>query len=953
MALGQSTNLTGYVRDAVSGDVLVGANVYLVGTNRGDVSDGNGLYVITNIDPGIYVVKADYIGFKSSIDTLTFVTGLNIAHDIGLVYTVVRGEQVNVTAQAKGQIDAINRQLASKSIVNIVSSDRIQELPDANAAESVARIPGVTIQREGGEGNKVVIRGLSPKYNAISVDGIRLAATDSSDRSTDLSMISQYMLGGIEVTKAGTPDKDADVLGGTVNFKLKKAKPGFHINAITQGMYNDLKHDYNDYKLVLDVSNRFWGDRIGVLGVLDLENRNRSSQELGASYVIPNAQIDSNNVVRATGLNLHDIRRLNNRQNALFVVDFNIPNGNISYSNLSSSINKDETRYSESYSLGSNVRNFHSGEGENQIEVMTQSLRYNQTFFAKLHIEASASLTESNNSNKFRVFNFTENYAYDQSTQNVAISEIQGITKNDTGNTAFENYSFSTDISKETQEAYTIDLGYDFRLSNSISGKIKLGAKTRKQDREYDKDYEYGLITYVAVQDARDSLITHFPELDAYADPGQVRIPYWPFIDNDYESGEFLNGEYKIGPVADLEFMNEIFYFLRENFSYASYHEFILHRFHATNSKLYDYSGAEDYSAAYAMVDLDIGSKFNIITGARYEANHTTYDSWRGYQNVLPHFSFQGSEPYTHERNNEYLLPALFLRYRPFEWLDVRFAQTQTLTRPSYGDIVPRYHIVGGGNSIDFRNADLEPALSQNTDLIISVNQSHLGLFTVGYFEKRIDGLIYGGGRRYVANPAEYGLPADVSKYYIQDYISNNPHEVVLNGLELDYQTRFWYLPSFLSGLVFNANYTVTHSEVKYPRTEVKYDFVWEPKFEIIVTNVDTFYTDRLIDQPNEILNMAIGYDYKGFSGRLSMLFKSDVFRKTDFWPELRESTDDYTRWDLSLKQDLPIEGLILFLNVSNITESIDINRLSASNALSLEQHYGRTMDFGLRYSFQ
>ena len=118
-----------------------------------------------------------------------------------------------MTAQAKGQMDAINRQLNARSIVNIISSDRIQELPDANAAESVARVPGVSIKREGGEGNKVVIRGLSPKYNAITVEGTRLPSTDPDDRSTDLSKISQYVLDGIEVTNAGTPDQDADVLG--------------------------------------------------------------------------------------------------------------------------------------------------------------------------------------------------------------------------------------------------------------------------------------------------------------------------------------------------------------------------------------------------------------------------------------------------------------------------------------------------------------------------------------------------------------------------------------------------------------------------------------------------------------------------------------------------------------------------------------------------------------------
>ena len=56
---------------------------------------------------------------------------------------------------------------------------------------------------------------------------LSLASTDNENRSTDLSMISQYMLDGIEVTKAGTPDLDSDVLGGTVNFFIKKSKTWF------------------------------------------------------------------------------------------------------------------------------------------------------------------------------------------------------------------------------------------------------------------------------------------------------------------------------------------------------------------------------------------------------------------------------------------------------------------------------------------------------------------------------------------------------------------------------------------------------------------------------------------------------------------------------------------------------------------------------------------------------
>ena len=107
-----------------------------------------------------------------------------------------------------------------------------------------------------------------------------------------------------------------------------------------------------------------------------------------------------------------------------------------------------------------------------------------------------------------------------------------------------------------------------------------------------------------------------------------------------------------------------------------------------------------------------------------------------------------------------------------------------------------------------------------------------------------------------------------------------------------------------------------------------------------------------MIDQPDEIFNLSIGYDYKGFSGRLSVLSKSDVFMRTDFWPALREATDDYTRWDLSVKQKLPVNGLEVFLNISNITEAIDINRYRSGNSLTSEQHYGKTIDLGFKFSF-
>ena len=320
----QSSFLIGTIKDSKSQKPLVGANVFLIETSLGTASIDDGSYQISNVSPGVYILKVTYIGYESKEIEISIPTGETLSQDLELDYKSIEGETIEVTVQARGQMDAINKQLNASSIKNIISSDKIQELPDANAAEALARVPGLSIKREGGEGNKVIIRGLSPKYNKIKVNGTNLASTDADDRSTDLSMISQYMIEEIEVTKAGTPDQEADVLGGTVNFKLRKAKEGFHGSLITQGMYNGLKNTYDDYKIVMDISNRFFSNRLGIIAQLDMEKRNRSSHNLRASYNNTPADLSTVNPLNFYSLGLSEIIRDNDRNNNLLVIDYNI-----------------------------------------------------------------------------------------------------------------------------------------------------------------------------------------------------------------------------------------------------------------------------------------------------------------------------------------------------------------------------------------------------------------------------------------------------------------------------------------------------------------------------------------------------------------------------------------------------------------------------------------------------
>ena len=992
--LSQTATVKGVIKDSCTEKPLVGANVFIKETSLVTATIDNGSYKISNVNPGTYILKATYIGYESKEMEITVSANETFEQDLALDYKTIEGKTIEVTAQARGQMDAINKQLKAKSIKNIISSDRIQELPDANAAEAVARVPGVSIRREGGEGNKVVIRGLSPKYNKITVNGTNLASTDPDDRSTDLSMISQYMLEGIEVTKAGTPDQEGDVLGGTVNFKLKKAKPGLHGNLVTQGMYNGLKQTQDDYKLVFDLSNRFLNNRLGVLAQLDMENRNRSSHNLNAAYINAPADLDTINPLTLANLGLTDVSRLNERNNNLYVIDYQILNGNISYSGLHSSINKDITTYKNGYELQTpdGRRTYDTGELSNKINVTTETWKYEQELTPDLRIDIFNSFSRSTNGDTNKVYNFREAGAYTESVNNKSVDNIQNFTVNDTNGTWFDRYDYNEYSTKETERSFGANLEFDYKLTDQISGKLKFGFKTRKKSRTHDRDYEYGAFTYVAHGGKRDSTYETFDWLSSIP-AGTIYAPYYPFMDNDYDDSGFLNGNYTLGPFADLDKMNQLFSFFRSNWGWAPYHEFIMHHFHKTESLIYDYSGTEHYDAKYVMTDLNIGSKLNVVSGFRFEENRTVYTSYHGQQTTLPHYNSMGSDTVSnHVRTNSYSLPALFLKYQPLDWLILRYASTNTLTRPNYSDVIPLYNIQGAPRTVTYRNPYLEPGLSENNDYVVSINNKHLGLLSFSYFTKRIEGLIFSSGQRYITDPSLYGLPGFTEKYRINDYKTNNPYDVELEGFELDYQTRFWYLPSFLRGLVFNANYTRTTSEVKYPRTVIETEIIFDPSFQVVTYNLDSLYVDRLLDQPRDIINYSLGYDYKGFSGRLSMNYISNVFSTTNFWPGLREDTDAYRRYDLSMKQKLPVKGLELYLNISNLTEAVDITRLRGFNpydpdfddsiydeildpslfnndqdadiaellsrvprdqrAKSQEQHYGKTIDLGFRFSF-
>jgi TonB-dependent receptor len=974
-ALAQKTGtLSGVIRDSQTGDVLPGANVLLPGTGMGATSDIAGKYIVRSIPAGTYTVRVTYVGYKTANSPLTVQEGGDVKKDFKLVPVAIEGETVVVTAQAAGQNEAINQQLTSMSVMNVVSAARIQELPDANAAESVGRLPGVSLVRTGGEGSQVVIRGLSPQYNQVTIDGVELpsdvpsatnlTSTDVNspegpasalgDRANDLSMISSSMLGGIEVIKAITPDMDATVIGGVVNFDLRKAsKTGNDESAGAswvpkmemrgQGSYNSLKDMRSDYKVVASAENRFSDDKFGVFIQASGEQRNLSENALAVGYTLMDKDHGDVPPPDLTSMQLTDVFRTRKRLGATVVLDFQHDRGEIDLMNfVSSSKTRAVSRGEEFLPVAATDQLlYRAGETNNTLNVITNLLSIKQDLpVFHMDLKLSHSYSESHNPEDL-FFNSTQHPAGFANMPNITKqppSVIAAIAQPDAGASSLDYMQTSGTFSRDRAVSGNLDLQTDLLVTEGLSSSIKFGGMWQHRARSYDYTQNDGSAWHEDVM--IHALTTAYPGLllaTRGANPGD--ISFLNFVYGGYSYGDFLNGQYSMPYPIDVGMMWMLLPVAKATPMFGDRGGY---RPDALASTINDYDGTEDKSAGYAMLKVNLGDEISIVPGIRYQNLTTTYTGMRGI--LVPGNKIQGDDT-TVTQAHGYWLPMVHLRYTPLEWLQVHFAYTNTLNYPDYSTLTPRF-LVGTGY-ISYNNWRIKPATSENLDLVVALHSNEIGLLSINGFKKRIKNIVF-FERRYLTDLSGYPeLPQNTNTLYEFNTYFNNPIPADVYGIETEWQTHFWYLPGPLTGLVLSVNYTHIFSEASYPKTIINAGY--DENGNLTETVTDTSYKSRLLNQPDDILNLVLGYEIGGFSARVSVLSQNNIFKQPDFWMQNRVNSTKYTRWDLSVKQDLPWFGLQVFFNMNNITgeNELDVNQKTGFPAN--EQRYGMSADLGVR----
>ncbi|MCR9066553.1 MAG: TonB-dependent receptor plug domain-containing protein, partial [Cytophagales bacterium] len=277
----QTSSFVGKISDE-NGLVLPGATIAI--GDLATISNEDGKFILSNLIPGESKIKITYIGYQAIDEPVQITTGIN-QKDYTLSSGLVLNQEVIVLGdRLKGQAKALNQQKTNANITNVVSADQIGRFPDANIGDALKRIPGITMQNDQGEARDIIIRGMAPQLNAVTLNGERIPSAEGDNRKVQMDLIPSDMIQTIQVNKAVLPNMDADAIGGSVNLVTRKAPNDLRVST-TLGSGVNLLSDKPIYNGAIVLGNRIFNDKLGFVLSGSYNNHNFGSNNLEAVWI--------------------------------------------------------------------------------------------------------------------------------------------------------------------------------------------------------------------------------------------------------------------------------------------------------------------------------------------------------------------------------------------------------------------------------------------------------------------------------------------------------------------------------------------------------------------------------------------------------------------------------------------------------------------------------------------
>ena len=471
--------IIGSIKDS-NGNSLPFAVVKFADRSAGAVADAKGTFKLDKVDEGTVTLEVSYVGYEKKMVEVSVVSGQVVNVEIVLSESSTKLDQVIVYGNlSRGQAKALQEQKSANNIKNVVDREKFGQFPDQTAAETLQRLPGVSITRDQGEGEMVQVRGVSEEFNMLTLNGERLPSVedDVEGRAVGLDAIQSFLIDKITLTKAQTADFDGDAIGATVNFQLRKAGEQPELNVFAATGQNAQESEFEDLgtgivNFAAMGSRRFFDNKLGVLLAGSYYETDRGSLFNSWRY----SDIE-NNVVSRRRTTDYDVTR--ERIGIIGNLDFQASdNSNFTFTYNFNRYNDNEIRRQARYEFSNNREQRYIRNREEQQSFNFYQLRGDHQI-GRLKLDYVGSyITGKDESPDRTEFRFRRDTIPDLSRQ-----EQEDLS----ANTVFDEGTFSLIQTRVTPYDNTEDhlVGQiNLELPVTENNTIKFGGKIRNLERE-------------------------------------------------------------------------------------------------------------------------------------------------------------------------------------------------------------------------------------------------------------------------------------------------------------------------------------------------------------------------------------------------------------------------------------------------------------------------------------
>ncbi|WP_337878668.1 TonB-dependent receptor [Rheinheimera sp.] len=874
--------------------LLAGVQVSIPALKLSKVTGHDGRFAFTNLPEGNYQLVLSYAG-RSQQQQQVQLNGSLVLGDLSLSSVDANIDKLTVQGQLNSASKALSQQRFATGIVSVATTDELGQFPDKNLSESLARLAGLSVEPDQGEGRFIRVRGLAPDYNTVTYNGTQLAAPEAGRRAVALDVIPSDLLASVEVSKTIAPEQAAGSLGGTVDIKAISAfdrRDNFY-SLSAEGSYNQQQSETSPK--VSGVATGIFDigadqDALGVAFSASYADRDFGSDnvETGGSWELDDEALEEFEQRQ------YSISR--KRQGAALNLDYR-PGGDTDYylRTLYSEFVDTEVRqsllteFSDPVLAGADsgaelVRGIKAREESQSISAVVLGMKQQlDVWFWSL--EAGASQADEVTPYSLADGQFAAEFDEGVSFSGRDVLRLQAPeAAYQAGSYELNEVEVADTRTEEREHNFKLDLGREL-LTHWGAVEVKAGAKFSDRKKTADES----LWLFEDFEDAGISALSL----------------------SDYSTGNARYGLDRFGPAINPDRLMAMLNTL-DNSDYLD----------EVESQINDFRVDEQIQAAYLQGNWQ-GDGWQVLAGSRYE--HEQRDAFGSqYDDTNEEFS-----PRSYSGSEAHWLPAVISKFELSDNSLLRAAATSSLVRPNFAQLAPAFLLEEDDDELEasFGNPALKSLRSTNLDVGVEYYPDALGVLSATLFYKDIKDFIY------ATDLAGHGEYADFSA--AETYV--NGDDASLYGLELNLVQQLNALGGFWQHFLVSANLTLTGSEAQIS---------WYDDGELMVRDID------LPSQSDRTANLAVGYEDEKWSLRLAANYKSEYLVEVAELDDARYDlfSDAQLQWDFSAKYKVS-PALQLYFNAVNLTDEPYYNYTGTRQFNAQYEEYGRTFAVGVQLS--